>query len=364
VSELFDPTKYTGPPDEALLKAREEIQQRFLGEGLTHKVGIGEIRKDGQATGEIGVVVSVEEKFSPQGLREHGLNPIPEKVIVTCSPDGGFSPQKACEVKVDVQQVPRMRDQRLRLGNPHDMLRAAAYASPLTTASDLQGCFMGPLPGGVQIAPERAGWVGTLGGFCTFADDQGGGRVIGAFTNYHVAVSEKRRGVLIGQPSGNSPHEWFGKLVRWSPMHRDRANRVDGAVIDTFRDDGKYAPGRHNVKPSQYKIGAIKPDPVLQYRVGDVVQKVGRTTGHTRGRVVEVMAVSQVDYGADGLLTFDGQNTIRGDSSEFSGPGDSGSLVLTPDNRPYGLLFAGGGGTTLINQMKDVIELFEMKFAA
>jgi len=76
-------------------------------------------------------------------------------------------------------------------------------------------------------------------------------------------------------------------------------------------------------------------------KVGNVVHKVGRTTGVRRGRVtaLELDGVA-VEYDI-GVLTFD--NEIEGSGTRsFSDAGDSGSLIVDDDMRGAALLFAGG----------------------
>jgi hypothetical protein len=49
-------------------------------------------------------------------------------------------------------------------------------------------------------------------------------------------------------------------------------------------------------------------------------------------------------------------------TSTFSAGGDSGSMVWQWDPRlsPVGLIFAGGGGTTLCNRMSRVVTALDM----
>ena len=94
---------------------------------------------------------------------------------------------------------------------------------------------------------------------------------------------------------------------------------------------------------------------------------MGRTTGHTRGRItaVEVDAVA-VQY--DGVVhRFDDQIEIQGRSGAFSAGGDSGSVIWrSRDRAPTALLFAGsatggsaGGGVTFANPLATVLALLE-----
>jgi len=90
------------------------------------------------------------------------------------------------------------------------------------------------------------------------------------------------------------------------------------------------------------------------------VQKYGRTTGHTVGRVTGINATLNVNY-RTGTARFTGQIVISGEG--FSTGGDSGSLVVTKgllmaDRRPVGLLFAGSNTNTVANPIELVLDRF------
>ncbi|CAN7564991.1 hypothetical protein LJR013_004093 [Pseudarthrobacter oxydans] len=74
-----------------------------------------------------------------------------------------------------------------------------------------------------------------------------------------------------------------------------------------------------------------------------LVEKWGRTTGHTRGRVTAI-ELDGLDIGYDGrIIRFNGAIEIESlDSAPFGAPGDSGSVIYSSSSREgYGLLFAG-----------------------
>jgi hypothetical protein len=93
--------------------------------------------------------------------------------------------------------------------------------------------------------------------------------------------------------------------------------------------------------------------------VGMPIQKTGRTTGHTFGRVLALEATVDVKYDS-GTARFTDQLRIRHacDGQDFSDSGDSGSHIVTvpssgdPDS--VGLLFAGGDADTFANPMDEV----------
>ncbi len=120
----------------------------------------------------------------------------------------------------------------------------------------------------------------------------------------------------------------------------------------------RFAPGElHEEVPQVGRLAGIR-----DLQLGDKVQKTGRTTEHTRGDVETIGAQISVDYGTGkGTATFDDQVIVRGESGEFSQPGDSGSAVLSDDAYLGGLLFAGGEGITVVNRIGHVVSLLGVR---
>lgn len=135
-------------------------------------------------------------------------------------------------------------------------------------------------------------------------------------------------------------------------------NYVDAALADAFE------PAEDVVRPEILEIGPLNPTPILEYFLGDGVQKRGRTTELTRGEVTIIDATLQVGYGNNKVATFSDQLIIEEeDGKDFSLGGDSGSLVVSLGKRPYGLLFAGGTDgagrkVTVVNKISRVLEHF------
>lgn len=323
-----------------MLAAKAVIEAGYLSKGddptKPHTVYLGQKIENGHETGEPAVVVVVSEKLPKARALECGYSVVPETLFI----NGEI-------VKIDVVEAP-----------PPEVAIARLPDWRTSTQNDWQRCHACPIPGGVQIAPRGAQWVGTLGGAFTFPRADGS-TAYGALTNYHVAHGgEFPAGTLILQPHGQSdPSKWFAKLDRWVPIKFESGNNlVDLALLDCRRTDGLYAPATDTVKAEQLQIGPINPIPHTSQQVGDLVQKSGRTTFRTQGKVVGVEATSYVDYGPEGTAKFVRQIVIESPSGNFSAGGDSGSLILTTDNRPVGLLFAGGGRQTIANPIQFVLE--------
>lgn len=178
--------------------------------------------------------------------------------------------------------------------------------------------------------------AGTLG--CFVADRASGEELI--LSNNHVLADENNAtaGDTIVQPGtadgGRRSRDRVGSLARFVRLKR-RRNLVDAATASIDPGLEYY----YNWMESRGAISGVRTDPL---DVGEIVYKVGRTTGVTRGRVsaIEVDGLS-VEYDM-GDIEFDNQFEIeRIGDSPFSLGGDSGSLIVDRYRRAVGMLFAG-----------------------
>lgn len=215
-----------------------------------------------------------------------------------------------------------------------------------------------PLRIGLSIGHFRI-TAGTLGAFVKLRNGD-----IRILSNNHVLADENkgRAGDAILQQGpidgGRLPADTVARLATFVRLSRSGVNRMDAALAELdaginyqateLRGHGKLA-------------GAVTdPDAIDGY-----VEKLGRTTGHTRGRVT-AFDVDHVNVSYDiGNLRFDGQIEIEGTGSKaFSDGGDSGSLIYTSKSHlAIGLLFAGsdtggtnGKGLTYANPIGLVLE--------
>lgn len=211
-----------------------------------------------------------------------------------------------------------------------------------------------PLRPGVSIAHVDVS-AGTLG---AFVEVDG---VLHALSNYHVLVGEPSAAVGDGilQPGpadgGTDPADRVGTLAAFVALSPGETALVDAAValLDDAEVDATYPVGR--VTTTVEALGA------------EQVEKVGRTTGITQGRITAIeLDDVVVGYGEQlGELRFDNQIEVEGTGTgPFSRGGDSGSLVYRlPGGEAVGLLFAGsetggenGSGLTYLNPIGTVLE--------
>lgn len=310
-------------------------------------------------------VASAQRLGGVERAGEPGLSTVGVAVGLAPQPDGGFG--LAVRYRLGTPTA-RMITRRItgEVGPEVDVRRtgriwalssldcAAAGGEPVVAALAAGETRRArPLRPGISIAHTRV-TAGTLGGFARFDG------VLHALSNHHVLVGDDGQlGDDIVQPGpydgGVAPEDRVGQLAhavelrRGEPAAADAALAVlDDDVVDTSYPGGPLA-----------GIGEVEG--------GELVEKLGRTTGHTRGRVsaIELDDVLVGFGGSLGTLSFDGQIEVEGAGAEsFSRGGDSGSLVYRADERTaIGLLFAGsetgganGLGLTYLNPIGVVLE--------
>jgi hypothetical protein len=213
-----------------------------------------------------------------------------------------------------------------------------------------------PLVIGISVGHFQV-TAGTIGCFVQLA----GRRRIAILSNNHVLADENagRRGDDVLQPGrfdrGRAPRDVVAQLERFVRLKPTGVNHVDCAVatvVDGIEVDHSHLAGGHTV-------AGVASDP----EAVDRVEKIGRTTGHTTGRIT-AFEVDNVVVGYDfGTARFDGQIEIDGETQSFSQGGDSGSLIYSSGAREaVGLLFAGSGsggsndtGLTYANPFEAVL---------
>jgi hypothetical protein len=104
--------------------------------------------------------------------------------------------------------------------------------------------------------------------------------------------------------------------------------------------------------------------PASSVAVGRPVAKSGRSTGLTCSTIEATNITTSVDYtvncdGSGTKFTANYSNQIGVIGGDFSGEGDSGSLIVTQDTTsPLALLYAGSDTDTVGNPVADVLNFF------
>ena len=180
--------------------------------------------------------------------------------------------------------------------------------------------------------------AGTLGCFVR----SGSSTALYILSNNHVLADENRyaKGGSIVQPGaldGGSPTaDRVAKLTKFVRLEPGQTNFVDCAIAKL---NASIQADVHKLKG----LGTLAGPRSGDLQIGDVVHKVGRTTGVRHGKVTAI-ELDGVDVEYDiGVVSFDNQIEIEGAGNRsFSDAGDSGSLIVDDEMRAGALLFAGG----------------------
>jgi hypothetical protein len=233
-------------------------------------------------------------------------------------------------------------------------IREVGVVRPIQWTPDELRSRSRPLRPGLSVAHVEV-TAGTIGAFVRSDGDDS----VFLLSNNHVLADSDRGspGDAVVQPGpadGGSGADRVGVLDRAIALRPAMVNLVDAAIVRL--DSGIGVSPAH---PAGLLGGWVQADD------DDRVEKVGRTTGVTRGRITAIeLDGLRVDYPV-GTVTFDDQIEVTGDGpGPFSAGGDSGSVIYAADRlRAVGLLFAGserggsdGQGLTYCNPFGAVLE--------
>jgi hypothetical protein len=219
--------------------------------------------------------------------------------------------------------------------------------------------FPRPVPIGVSTG-HPAITAGTIG--CRVKDAAG---KVYALSNNHVYANcnngtiDRDHVLQPGPYDGgkDTDYYWIGTLSAYQfiDFSTSASNTIDAAIADIIFDAGTPRVG--TATPSN---GYGTPSSTVKAAyVGQPVQKYGRTTSLTKGKVHAINLTANVDYGNGRVARFVNQIMIT--PGTFSKGGDSGSLIVTQSgNNPVGLLFAGSNLYTIANPINAVLTYFDV----
>jgi len=215
-----------------------------------------------------------------------------------------------------------------------------------------------PAEGGHSVGHYRI-TAGTLGTCCyDLSPFPGTPSKYYILSNNHVLANSNMANIgdPILQPGrvdgGTYPRDMIARLSRYVPIRfwagsSRPLNYVDAAVAEGNLQD---------LDREIFWCGYIK-KLYTAPNVGDIVQKCGRTTGFTTGRVTTINATVDVNYGSGRVARFARQIV----TTPMSAGGDSGSVVLHRNEEAVGLLFAGSSSATIINNILYVQSLLRVR---
>ncbi len=171
-------------------------------------------------------------------------------------------------------------------------------------------------------------------------------------SNNHVLANSNKANIgdPIYQPGpydGGTKKDTIAKLARFVPIRFDnKCNYVDAAIAEGDLDE---------LNRDVYWSGHI--NEVAWAKVGEIVHKTGRTTGHTTGKVLAINSTINVNFGGGKIAKFCNQII----TTDMSAGGDSGSLTINEKGEGVGLLFAGSSTITVHNHLYYVMALLGIK---
>lgn len=177
-------------------------------------------------------------------------------------------------------------------------------------------------------------------------------------SNCHVLANSNnaRIGDPILQPGrydgGTVPRDIIARLSRFVPIRFRTATSTPLNFVDAAIAEGEF----HNLNREIYWIGYVKQLYSIP-KIGGIVEKTGRTTNFTTGKIISTNAIVDVNYGGGRVARFTRQIV----TTNMSAPGDSGSLVCDVKEGAIGLLFAGSSRVTIINNILYVQSLLRIR---
>ncbi len=205
-----------------------------------------------------------------------------------------------------------------------------------------------PIVGGIQIANEKTGAMGTLGCFAQLNSD----RSIVALSNHHVMMhGDPPLGVKIGQPSVSCCCCCKGNIVG-EVLNATSNGRIDCAIARITGAAGFV----NEILDIGLVFGSVaaNPDGTTVTNLQRVLKR-GRTTGLTIGTVVDPDAPTAANP-AENIPARTGQILIRhvDNAKNFSEKGDSGSAIVDEQNVVVGLLWGGAGNVSIACRITEV----------
>jgi len=181
-------------------------------------------------------------------------------------------------------------------------------------------------------------------------------------SNNHVLANSNSAhlGDPILQPGvydgGTLPADVIGRLARFVPIRFHTATSKPLNYVDAAIAEVQF----HEATREIFWLGYLnrrQPAVLPPLKIGDRLQKTGRTTNFTTGKITSLNATVDVNYGGGKVARFARQII----TSAMSAGGDSGSIVTDLEERAVGLLFAGSSTITILNQIGLVQRLLKIR---
>lgn len=326
---------------QSVIEIKNQNTDYLFGKGNVVACGVGYKEVNGHRTDELCVVVSVQKK-------------LPVAQIVP----GNIIPQTLGSVKTDVQETGTIRALQSRADKWFRPVPCGVSIGHIDITAGTLGCLV-----------ERGGELFILSNNHVLANTNKArigdailqpGPVDGGTLDDRIAVLEDFIPINFNPGSPDCPlakgierllnvgAKLLGSSYRVMAQQAGR-NLVDAAIARPLSE--------MMVEKRILEIG--EPQGVAVGNLGMKVQKSGRTTGLTKGQIIQVDVTARVSYGDSKLAIFEKQFM----AGAMSAGGDSGSAVPDDKNAVVGLLFAGSDVATIINPIQFVLDALNVEIA-
>lgn len=302
--------------------------------------GVGYKSVQGKKTDELSIICSVATKQSKQSLSSKDILPstvqgVPVDVNATGiiyaqqSPTDKFRPAPGGVSVGHFQITAGTLGIWVRKNNKYYILSNNHVLANSNDGSVGDAILQpGPYDGGINPADQ----IATLSEFVQIQFEGSGGGSSCPIAKLFASVLNGAAAV-VGSSTRLTP-----TLVSASTQAAN--NLVDCAIAEPLN--------QNDVRNEILNIGVVSQ--TAEATLGMSVKKMGRTTGFTTGTILQVDVTSSVSYGTGKTAVFTDQLM----AGAMSQGGDSGSAVVSSDNKLVGLLFAGSTSTTIINRIQNV----------
>jgi len=345
----------TLPSDmESIAAVQAETESKLLDLPNVVGVAIGTKFKGDDDTGEPCLTAMVAAKLDPALLSKEDLVPKKVKDVVTDVVETGY----LFAGDISPEGTPAWESPDSVSGEESTDYSPMDGSDALAATSVTLRNRMRPAMGGYSVGHYRV-TAGTIATCCydlsPFPSIPGRYYIL---SNNHVLANSNnsRIGDPILQPGrfdgGTYPGDLIGRLARYVPIKFHTPTTRPLNYVDAAIAEGNF----HDLSREVYWGGYVK-DLYTAPKVNDIVQKTGRTTGFTTGKVTNINGTVDVNYGSGRIARF--RNQII--TTRMGAPGDSGSLVMNRDEAAMGLLFAGSSSRTIINNILLVQLLLKVR---
>jgi hypothetical protein len=347
-----------------LAKLQHAEEDALLARANVVGVALGNKFIDGKDTGKKAIVALVDAKLPKDMLGDADRVPatigkIPTDVQEVGVIQAGVSPlTMGSGLRMDElshHPVSNREDSAGHLLRVDDAsLAARENIGPFTLASRVR-----PAYGGVSVGHYKI-TAGTLGTCCYDATPFPGiPQRYYILSNNHVLANSNAANIgdPILQPGpydgGTYPADVIAKLSRFVPIKFMQPNQAPPInYVDAAVAEGNFSDLDRRI----FWVGHLR----RLYQapeVGMIVEKCGRTTNLTTGRILNINATVDVNYGNGQVARFSRQIL----TTSMSAGGDSGSLVADLEESAVGLLFAGSPQVTVLNPILLVQQLLGIR---